>query len=306
MTKSALVLLSVLLLLAVMSVGCSQPAALGAIQVIPNAPALTAAGETVQFKAIGAYAQNGHPFTFRDITSLVDWTSSETNVATIAPGGLATAVATGNTEIVASVKGITGTASITVSAQASGVHDLTSVAVIPSSQTLTSIGEPSQFIAIGTFTTSPFTLDVTDTVVWQSSDVKVATVNSAGLALANATGTTTITAIGLSNSGSSIPGTATLTVSNSGGGVLVPQLTVSLVGLGSGAVTSADGVINCTTIGGAACTGNFIVGTTVTLTAVPAPGSTFGGWSVNCFPDNLPTCSIVMNNNEPVGAIFNN
>jgi Bacterial Ig-like domain (group 2)/Divergent InlB B-repeat domain len=303
MTKSALVLLSVILVLAVTSVGCSQPAQLGAIQVTPDAPALIA-GQTVQFKAIGAYAQNGHPFTFRDITTQVNWISSEVNVATISAGGLATGVSTGNTQIAASMEGVLGTASLTVSGQ--GVHDLTSITVIPSLQIVTSVGEPSQFIAIGTFTTSPFTLDVTDTVAWQSSDVKVATVNSAGLALANAAGETTITAIGKSNSGSSIPGTATLNVQNSGGGVVLPQLTVALVGLGSGAVTSADGVINCTTIGGAACTGNFIVGTTVTLTAVPAPGSTFGGWSVNCVPDNLPTCSIVMNNNEPVGAIFNN
>jgi hypothetical protein len=26
---------------------------------------------------------------------------------------------------------------------------------------------------------------------------------------------------------------------------------------------------------------------------------------VNCVPDTNPTCSIAMNNNEPVGAIFN-
>jgi hypothetical protein len=265
------------------------------------------AGQTVQFKAIGTYQRTGaHPPQQTDITSQVTWTSSETGVATIAPDGLATAVSTGNSTIDASIGGTVGTASlIVIGGQA--IHDLVSVTVIPNSQIVTSIGEPSQFIAIGTYTTPPITLDITNSVAWQSSDVKVATVNSAGLALTNATGETTITAIGKSNSGSSIPGTATLTVTPGvGGGVNLPQLTIYLVGQGSGTVTSSDGVINCSTLnGGAGCTGNFVAGTTVTLTAVPAAGSTFGGWSTNCLPDNAATCSITMNNNEPVGAIFN-
>ena len=296
--------LSLCTLVAVAFLGCSQPPHLLAIQVMPGAPALNA-GQTVQFKAIGTYQRTGaHPPQVLDITEQVTWTSSETSVATISPGGLATGVSTGGSEIAASVGGMVGTANLTVTG-GEAIHDLSSVMVIPSLQTVTSIGEPSQFIAIGTYTTAPLTLDITNGVVWQSSDVKVATVNSSGLALANATGETTITAIGQSNSGSSIPGTAILTVQNSGGGVNLPQLTVYLVGQGTGTVTSSDGVINCSTLGGPGCTGNFVAGTTVTLTAAPTNGSTFGGWSVNCLPDTAGTCSIVMNNNEPVGAIFN-
>jgi hypothetical protein len=180
--------------------------------------------------------------------------------------------------------------------------------VIPASQTVTSLGESSQFIAIGSYTSSPMTVDVTKAVNWQSSDVKVATINSEGLAVANACATspcsTTITATGKSSSGSSIVGTATFSLDAGGGGVVLPQLTIYTVGTGTGTVTSSDGVINCTTIGGAGCTGNYVSGTTVVLTAVPAAGSTFGGWSSNCTPDNGTTCSIIMNNNEPVGAIF--
>jgi hypothetical protein len=149
------------------------------------------------------------------------------------------------------------------------------------------------------------TVDLTNQVSWQSSDVKVATINPAGLALGNFTGTTTITAIGKSNSGAAIAATSNLTVGNAGGGVVLPALTVYRVGLGTGTVTSLDGVINCTSGGGAGCTGNFVFGTPVTLTATPASGSTFGGWSSNCIPDTATTCTVTMNNNEPVGAIFN-
>ena len=294
-------------LVALMLVQCSQPPFLTAIEVLPNTALATFAGETVQYKAYGAYTQGGgHPTNLRDITNQVDWISSAPSVATINSTGLATVTGAGTTTITASLNGIAATVPLT-NASNLPANSLTAVTVIPASstQTLGSIGEPSQFIAIGTFNTNPMTQDLTDHVSWQSSDVKVATINSAGLALANTTGVTTITAIGTSNTGASIAGTSILTVEDTTGGVLLPQLTIYQVGLGTGTVTSADGVVNCTTVGGAACTGNYVLGTTVTLTAVPSPGSTFGGWSVNCSPPTNSTCSIVMNNNEPVGAIFN-
>src|SRR5207247_6685833 len=46
-------------------------------------------------------------------------------------------------------------------------------------------------------------------------------------------------------------------------------------GTGSGTVTSAPAGINC----GATCSASFASGTVVTLTATPAAGSTFSGWS---------------------------
>lgn len=197
-----------------------------------------------------------------------------------------------------------GTTTLSVSATA--VHDLSSIAIVPSSQAITTVGEPAQFIAIGTYTTSPMTADLTNQVTWHSSDVSVATINAAGLALGNGLGTTTISAAGQAKSGATITGTSTLTFSTAlgGGGVVLPALTVYSVGLGTGTVTSPGGIINCTPTGGAGCTANFPLGTTVVLTAVPATGSTFGGWSSNCIV-NGATCTITLNNNEPVGAIFN-
>jgi List-Bact-rpt repeat protein len=147
----------------------------------------------------------------------------------------------------------------------------------------------------------------------------VATINSAGLALAVGAGSgeTTITALGNTNSGAVITGTATLTScplgsAGCGGSVNLPQLTVYKVGTGTGSVVSTPAGIDClsTSTSGAGCTGNFVLGSQVTLTATADPGSIFIGWSANCSPAQ-PTsppsggsCTITMNNNEPVGAIF--
>ena len=53
------------------------------------------------------------------------------------------------------------------------------------------------------------------------------------------------------------------------------SLTVSKTGAGSGTVTSAPAGINC----GATCSWSYTSGTALTLTAVPATGSSFTGWS---------------------------
>jgi pimeloyl-ACP methyl ester carboxylesterase len=52
-------------------------------------------------------------------------------------------------------------------------------------------------------------------------------------------------------------------------------LTVTLTGSGAGTVVSNPAGINC----GGACSSSFTTGTSVTLTATPAAGSTFTGWS---------------------------
>jgi trimeric autotransporter adhesin len=225
--------------------------------------------------------------------------------------GLVTAVGQGTTTITATLDGgggpVAGNATVTVESSGTGV-DVQSMTIIPAAgfQVLTNPGETAQFIAIGSFNTSPNTQDVTSQVAWQSSDVRVATINSAGLATAVGCGPgqtckTQITAIATTTNGSKVFATSDLTVEASGS-VTLPSLTIYMVGLGTGSVTSNPPGINCTSPGGAACTGHFVLGSNVTLTAT-APG--FGGWSSNCQPANSTTCSVTVGNNDTVGVIFN-
>ncbi len=292
-------------------VQCGVDPTLQFIQVVPGAQTLLT-GQRVQFRATGTFhATNQSTFT-KDLTNQVTWASANEGVATIDSSGLATAVGAGSTTITATAESsahmVTGSASLLSSGDAA--HDLTSIAIIPPTgkQSVNSGGETAQYIAIGTFDSSPRTVDLTNQVTWQSSDVKIATISPSGLATANncdAPGpcVTVITAQILSPSGATIAASSDLSVNNAVGGVNLPSLTVYNVGEGSGTVISDPVGINCGS--GAGCTGHFVLNSTVTLTATPAPGSVFGGWSANCAPSNAAQCTVPMNNNQTVGAIFN-
>ncbi len=75
-------------------------------------------------------------------------------------------------------------------------------------------------------------------------------------------------------------------------------LTVNLAGTGSGTVTSNPSSINCPTV----CSANFASGTSVTLTATPANGSSFAGWSGAC--SGTGTCTVSMTSSQSVTATF--
>src|SRR6202041_357902 len=77
-------------------------------------------------------------------------------------------------------------------------------------------------------------------------------------------------------------------------------LTVSETGTGTGTVTSAPTAISCPTT----CSANFASGTSATLTAVAAEGSTFAGWSGSgC--SGTGTCVVTVTATTPVTATFN-
>ena len=75
-------------------------------------------------------------------------------------------------------------------------------------------------------------------------------------------------------------------------------LTVTKAGNGTGTITSAPAGISC----GATCTVNFRFGTVVTLTAAPAAGSSFAGWSGPC--TGTGTCVVTVNAANTVTATF--
>ena len=85
--------------------------------------------------------------------------------------------------------------------------------------------------------------------------------------------------------------TATLTVSPS-------SYTLAVRETGSGTVTSAPSGISCP----AACSANYNAGTAVTLTAVPAGGWSFAGWSGAC--SGTGTCIVTMSSTQSASATF--
>ncbi|HXK10020.1 MAG TPA: VCBS repeat-containing protein, partial [Vicinamibacteria bacterium] len=75
-------------------------------------------------------------------------------------------------------------------------------------------------------------------------------------------------------------------------------LTVTKAGTGTGTVTSSPAGISC----GATCSASYNSGTAVTLTASPAAGSTFAGWSGAC--TGTSTCTVTMSSAQSVTATF--
>jgi uncharacterized protein YjdB len=173
--------------------------ALASIAVTPTT-ANVANGFKGQFVATGTYADGSTA----NLTGVVLWASSATNIATISnmsgSRGMASVVGVGTTTISATLNGISGSATLNGTAAT-----LTSIAVTPATLSLTA-SQSRQMHATGTFSDST-TLDITTQVTWTSSNTAAATIGNMGVVTAVATGSTTITA-----ASGGVSGTATVTV----------------------------------------------------------------------------------------------
>jgi hypothetical protein len=86
-------------------------ATLTSVSVTPTNPAIPV-GSMQQFTATGTYSDGST----QNITGLVTWTSSNSNVATISSSGLATGTAAGSSGIDATLNGVTGSTNLTIQA----------------------------------------------------------------------------------------------------------------------------------------------------------------------------------------------
>jgi uncharacterized protein YjdB len=159
---------------------------LSSIEIVSQNPAI--ANQTSnQFTASGNFSG----FFTRDVTAQVLWASSLPAVATISPGGRATAVSPGTTTITATLDGISTSFELAVSNAV-----IAALAIAPLTPS-TPAGLATQFSAIGTFSDAT-TQDLTFDAAWESSDPVVATIGDApgdkGLASALTEGLTTISA----------------------------------------------------------------------------------------------------------------
>ena len=166
------------------------PITLTSIAVTPtNSSILT--GVSRQFTATGTYSDGST----QNLSNQVTWASSNTRVATINTSGLATGISTGTTTISAALGGVSNNTTLTVRAPAT----LTSIAVTPTNSSILT-GASRQFTATGTYSDGS-TQNLSNQVTWASSNTRVATINTSGLATGISTGTTTISAAlgGVSN-----------------------------------------------------------------------------------------------------------
>ena len=181
------------------------PAALVQINLTPASGSI-AISQTIQFTASGIFSDGST----QEITKQASWSSSDANISFLSPGfAFGQAATKSAATITASLSGINGTASLSVSSAT-----LASIDVAPDTAAIP-IGANQQFVATGTWTDNS-TQDVTTNPVvsWNSDTPAVASVGaSTGLALALTTGTANISANAgaISDSSQLLVGTGYLT-----------------------------------------------------------------------------------------------
>jgi len=190
----------------------SNQATVASIQVAPVSISI-AAGAGQQFTA-AAHMSDG---TTKDVTGTVQWSSSDSTIASVSNGGMANGSAPGKVTITAQSGNLESTATLTVS---SAALNLSSIAVTPAASSMP-LHTTQQFTATGNYSDGS-SADLTALVTWNSSSTGVATVSALGLVTGVAAGPTTISA-----SLGGVSGSTSLTVS----APTIASITVTPVGL---------------------------------------------------------------------------
>jgi len=150
---------------------------------IPSTFTATAAGQTAQFTASVLFSDN----TSQTQTTGVEWSSSDTSIATVSPTGLVTAAGGfGTATITAKYDTFTATRAVSVLLAVKSVK-------VTGNLGLTQVGQTSQLTATATLSDGT-TKDITNLVVWKSNSTSVVTVSSAGLLTAVSLGTASVIA----------------------------------------------------------------------------------------------------------------
>jgi len=163
----------------------STTSTLSSIQLSGQSSALTV-GQTEQLTAIGKYS-NGST---QDLTRTVTWSTSNTNIANVAAGGLLTASASGQVSVTAASGAVKASFSLSIAPA------LVSISVTPANITMAP-GTAQQFVATGNYSDNS-TQNLTGSVSWSSSNTSAVSVSSSaptsGIAKAVSAGTGSISA----------------------------------------------------------------------------------------------------------------
>jgi trimeric autotransporter adhesin len=163
---------------------------LSSIEVAPAALTLVS-GQSQQYSATGVFGDGST----QDLTALCTWKSSVSTVAAVSGTGHAVAAAPGMTTVSCQYGGLTGAASLTVTAAT-----VVSISLTPDSPSLAK-GTTLSLHATGTFSDGSVQ-DVTQDCVWSSDKTSVASVSGSGLVTGVSVGTAQLTCTALGKSGS--------------------------------------------------------------------------------------------------------
>jgi len=208
-----------------------SPEPIVSVTIVPATQTVSVPGQTGQFIALGITGTGLQV----NLTNTVGWNSSAPSVATINSSGLVTAKGQGSATITALATNpdgsvVAGTATFTVTnSSGAPAEPISSVSIIPSSQSVASPGGTGQFIAIGTSGTTGLQSDITNQVAWNSSSTSVATISATGLATGVSQGTTAITAIATNPDRSVVTGSAAFTVTGKAGAAPEPIASISII-----------------------------------------------------------------------------
>jgi uncharacterized protein YjdB len=206
--------------------------AVSAVTVAPS-PVTMVAGQSTQLAA-SARDVNGVVLAGKAVI----WSSSNTAIASVGSDGIVKAIGAGTTTITATIDGVSGTSTVTVSNVAVGaitVSPATATLAVAASTPLTPTVKDENGVV------------VTNRVVsWASSNNGIATVSSTGVVTGVAPGTATVTATSETKSA-----TATITVTLVPvGSVTVAPRTLALTTGGTGTLTATVTDANGTVVTG--------------------------------------------------------
>lgn len=211
--------------------GCTS-SGIDSITVSPTLTDFDGAGGHVQLTAIATIGHgNGHPATYEDVTKEVTWGTPLAEVASVNSSGYVTVVGLGITQITATVNGYTGvvSGSSTVCAEVPGTTNgitcptITTtfrprirLSLVRGARAVTSPGEVVQLRAMGTSRDTGAQEDMTDGVIWTSTDESVATVSRSGLVTGVGKGAATIMATLTNPDKTAVAAATKFTVTGSG------------------------------------------------------------------------------------------
>ncbi len=168
-----------------------------ALTIYPGSQSTTALDQQTQFFVLGTQGSSGLQF---DETGTVTWNSSNTSVVTIGTQGsgtpgLATAVGAGSSTITATYTNADGSKIVATASFSAALgqsqEPLLSINIVPGGVTVSNKGMTAQFLAFGTYSTSPTVRDITNSVTWISTLPEIASISSCGSGPGQNCGTTT-------------------------------------------------------------------------------------------------------------------